>query len=245
MAPPADPRTLALGLAGIRLGIGGVLTVAPQFGARLWIGPDTGGPGTRVLARALGARDVVLGYRTLRAVQQGEPVAGWLQIGAMADTADVVAGLIAMRGLPGHRRFTMPLIAGAVGAACFWAARQGFGDAQDAAEATSPEQGVGEGPTGWDPPAAPVPDDVLDLDELAPDALPEDRVLGGDQRPRVGLDAHPAESDELDAEEAATLLEVTADRIDVLVADGLLVPVGDGARRFRREDVLAVRIVGG
>ena len=46
-------------------------------------------------------------------------------------------------------------------------------------------------------------------------------------------------------EDASELLEVTPDRIEVMVSEGLLTPVGDGEPRFRRTDVLAVRELGG
>jgi hypothetical protein len=51
--------------------------------------------------------------------------------------------------------------------------------------------------------------------------------------------------DLLDADEASALLEVAPDRVDVLVEEGLLTPLGDGEqRRFRRSEVLAVRDLG-
>ena len=133
-----DNRNVAIGLAGIRIGIGAALVVAPTFAGRLWVGPGADGAGSKVFARALGARDVVLGYRTLRAALDGEEVEGWLQIGAMADAADTVAAGVAYAGIIGHRRYTMPLISSAMGAACFWAARQGSGTAQEAADEVSP-----------------------------------------------------------------------------------------------------------
>jgi hypothetical protein len=46
-------------------------------------------------------------------------------------------------------------------------------------------------------------------------------------------------------DEASTLLEVTPDRVEVMVEEGLLSPVGDGPRRFRRAEVLAARELGG
>ncbi|HVX19825.1 MAG TPA: MerR family transcriptional regulator [Acidimicrobiales bacterium] len=53
----------------------------------------------------------------------------------------------------------------------------------------------------------------------------------------------------LDDAEAASELEVQPDRIQVMVDQGLLTPVGDtdaeGGRRFRRADVLALRELGG
>ena len=51
--------------------------------------------------------------------------------------------------------------------------------------------------------------------------------------------------DLIDAAEASALLEVAPDRVDVLVEEGLLTPIGDGdQRRFRRSEVLAVRDLG-
>ena len=47
------------------------------------------------------------------------------------------------------------------------------------------------------------------------------------------------------AEEAAGLLEVAPDRIEVMVAEGLLTPVGDGELRLSRSEVLAARELGG
>ena len=49
----------------------------------------------------------------------------------------------------------------------------------------------------------------------------------------------------IDAEAASELLEVTPDRIDVMVSEGLLTPVGDGELRFSRAEVMATRELGG
>jgi hypothetical protein len=46
-------------------------------------------------------------------------------------------------------------------------------------------------------------------------------------------------------EDASALLEVTPDRIEVMVSEGLLTPVGEGERRFRRAEVIAARELGG
>jgi hypothetical protein len=46
-------------------------------------------------------------------------------------------------------------------------------------------------------------------------------------------------------EEASALLEVVPDRIEVMVSEGLLTPVGEGALQFRRAEVLAARELGG
>jgi hypothetical protein len=46
--------------------------------------------------------------------------------------------------------------------------------------------------------------------------------------------------------DASALLEVAEDRIPVMVEEGLLTPVaGDGDLRFRRSEVLALRLLGG
>lgn len=45
--------------------------------------------------------------------------------------------------------------------------------------------------------------------------------------------------------EASRALEVTPDRVEAMVQEGLLTPVGEGPdRRFRRSEVLAVRQLG-
>ena len=54
-----------------------------------------------------------------------------------------------------------------------------------------------------------------------------------------------APDDLIGVEEASALLEVTADRVEVMVEEGLLTPVGTGERRFRRAEVLAARELGG
>jgi hypothetical protein len=54
-----------------------------------------------------------------------------------------------------------------------------------------------------------------------------------------------APDDLIGVDEASALLEVTADRVDVMVEEGLLTPVGDGDRRFGRAEVLAARELGG
>jgi hypothetical protein len=120
----AELRTLDLGLGAIRIGVGGALMVAPRWAGRLWVGPGADGPGSLVLARALGARDVALGARILAAVRNGEPTGPWVTAGFVADGADAVASLIARRHLSGARRALVPLVAAVVGAAGAWSARQ-------------------------------------------------------------------------------------------------------------------------
>ena len=116
-----DNTTIKL-LGALRLGVGAALVAAPAFAGRIWVGPDADGPGTKVFARAIGARDVLLGLRTLTALRDGESPARWLQLGFAADAADAVATALAFRNLTPARRVAMPLIAGGVGALGYAAA---------------------------------------------------------------------------------------------------------------------------
>jgi len=56
--------------------------------------------------------------------------------------------------------------------------------------------------------------------------------------------SEPHEDDLLDATQAAEVLQVPADRIEVMVDEGLLTPEGDHGR-FRRSEVEALRLQGG
>lgn len=113
----SGPNPLDLGLGVVRVGVGAALVVAPAWAGRIWVGPGADGPGSRVFARALGARDVALGARILRGLQSGQDVRHWVTAGFTADVADVVATMIAARNLTPGRRAVMPLIAAGVAAA--------------------------------------------------------------------------------------------------------------------------------
>ena len=50
----------------------------------------------------------------------------------------------------------------------------------------------------------------------------------------------------VDADEAAEILEVARDRVQVMVEEGLLTPVDEGGeQRFRRAEVIALSELGG
>lgn len=118
-----DPQKLALFVGAIRLGIGTALVAAPRFAGGVWIGENAGGKGIDVFARAIGARDVVLGARTLAAVRAEGPARHWLKLGFAADAADAFATALAFKSLSRGRAVAMPLIAGAVAAAGYTAAK--------------------------------------------------------------------------------------------------------------------------
>src|SRR5580765_6643234 len=87
-----------LSLARVALGV--TALVAPQLPARPWVGQDADRPSVRLLARALGARDVALGLGGLLAMRHDAPVRGWIEGGAFADAGDFVATLLHFRSLP-------------------------------------------------------------------------------------------------------------------------------------------------
>ena len=54
-----------------------------------------------------------------------------------------------------------------------------------------------------------------------------------------------APDDVVGVAEASRILEVAPDRIEVMVAEGMLTPLGDGELTFARAEVLAARELGG
>lgn len=95
-----------IGLGRTVLGL--VALTLPEIPARPWVGQSVAGTtGGRVLARALGARDLVLG---LGAVQTASP--GWAAAGAGADALDALVTLGSFPELPRRGRFLVLLSAG-------------------------------------------------------------------------------------------------------------------------------------
>jgi hypothetical protein len=72
------------------------------------VGADSGG--TRVLLRAIGARDLALGLGVLLALDRDAAARGWLQASAVADGLDAAGCLLARRQL---RPIVFPAVAGA------------------------------------------------------------------------------------------------------------------------------------
>ena len=99
MTRDAAVRYARLFAAG-RTVLGVAALLAPALPARPWVGDDADRPTAKVLARALGARDVALGVGPLLALRHGAPVRGWIEAGGLADSGDVLATLVAFRSLP-------------------------------------------------------------------------------------------------------------------------------------------------
>lgn len=75
---------------------------------RPWIGSDASRPAAKLLARAIGARDLVLGLGTLQS-----PDRRWLGAALVADTADLALTVAAREHLPKRGHVLVSLIAGA------------------------------------------------------------------------------------------------------------------------------------
>jgi hypothetical protein len=109
-------RRLALlnGLARSALGV--VALAAPGLPLAPWVGAAATQPSARLLARALGGRDLALGLGTLWAIGRDEPLVGWVAAAGVADAGDVAATLGHFSSLPRAGRWAV-LLAAAGGAA--------------------------------------------------------------------------------------------------------------------------------
>jgi hypothetical protein len=97
-----DVARLARGLALNRMSFGIGLTLAPGLYARAWVGSDAAREDTtKVLARALGARDLALGAGGLLALRAGdmERSRRWFAAQGMTDAVDLIA-TVAARDVP-------------------------------------------------------------------------------------------------------------------------------------------------
>jgi len=115
MASPVAHR-LAQFVAVGRLGIGATALLAPTLMTRPWVGDAAGTPEARLLARAMGGRDLALGLGTLRALGTDDTEARpWVALAGMADAVDAVVTVAAFRRLPAGTRWA--ILAATAGAA--------------------------------------------------------------------------------------------------------------------------------
>jgi hypothetical protein len=98
-----DQRQVVRMLAVARVAIGVAATAMPGVTGSLLFGPKANSPALRLVTRSFGARDVVIGLGTLRALDQDVDAAGWARASAASDAADAVAALIAARAVPTAR----------------------------------------------------------------------------------------------------------------------------------------------
>src|SRR5690606_2529086 len=84
-----DQRHVVRMLAMVRIAIGVVAFVAPRRAGALAFGARTPSPAFEQVTRAFGARDVVLGVGTLRALDRDVDAEGWARMSAAGDASDV------------------------------------------------------------------------------------------------------------------------------------------------------------
>jgi hypothetical protein len=107
------PRTLAHIVALGRVAIGALAVVVPTAVSRPWIGTASEGRGVRVLARAMGGRDLALGIGALRALHLSDQEARpWVAAGGMADAVDALVTLAAFGSLPRRTRWGILALTG-------------------------------------------------------------------------------------------------------------------------------------
>ena len=112
-----DDRQVATWYAAGRLALGAGLVLVPGV-LKGWIGEDAGRPGTKVVARAFGARDIAIALGTLLALEEGTAVRRWLQAGALVDAADALSSLVGVAGIPrgkAARAFALAVVGAVTG----------------------------------------------------------------------------------------------------------------------------------
>jgi hypothetical protein len=105
-------RTTAAAVLSIRIAYGAALVAAPSRLTRRWLGPAAEHGPTQLLARALGAREVLLHAGGLAAALRGRPVRPWLAASIAGDLTDIASTLAARRELPGESPAATAAVAG-------------------------------------------------------------------------------------------------------------------------------------
>jgi hypothetical protein len=119
-----EPRDLATALARGRIAIGAAALAVPGAGARVMFGGDGSQRGMKAVMRMLGGRDLVLGLGVVIALDRGAPVRGWLEAGAVADTVDLVACVLARNEMPRSAYINTVALAGGAALAGLWLSRR-------------------------------------------------------------------------------------------------------------------------
>jgi hypothetical protein len=118
----ADAETLAKAIALVRIGIGITALAAPAVMAGPWVGAAAKVPQAKLLARAMGMRDVALGAGALLACARGEDAHSWVRMGALSDAMDATLTAASFRRLPKLGRWGVLASAGGAAVAGLWAA---------------------------------------------------------------------------------------------------------------------------
>ena len=106
-------RALAVLISAGRLLVGVAFIAKPTVMERAWIGKQARLPGAQLLARAVGARDLVLVLGGLQAVTREDGSARqWLAAAGICDAVDFGATWAAGRAIPRQARSGVLAIAG-------------------------------------------------------------------------------------------------------------------------------------
>jgi hypothetical protein len=106
-------RILALLISLGRLVFGVAFIARPKLMERVWIGRQARIPGAQLLARAVGARDLVLGLGGMQALTRDDGSARpWLGAAALCDAVDFGATWAAGRTIPRRARRDVLVTAG-------------------------------------------------------------------------------------------------------------------------------------
>jgi hypothetical protein len=106
-------RILAVLISFGRLVFGVAFIAKPTLMERAWIGKQARLPGAQLLARAVGARDLVLGLGGLQAVTRDDGSARpWLAAASICDAVDFGATSAAGRRIPRRARTGVLAVAG-------------------------------------------------------------------------------------------------------------------------------------
>ena len=90
-------------LALMRLAIGATLLVVPRRFVQVWTG-EASERAVGVPARALGVRELALGFGTLSALGQRASLRAWVRAGVLCDASDALIAIVACRRAPPLRR---------------------------------------------------------------------------------------------------------------------------------------------
>jgi hypothetical protein len=105
-------RVLAALISLGRFAFGIAFIAEPKIMDQVWIGKQARVPGAQLLARAVGARDLVLGCGGLQALARDDGSARpWLGAAAVCDAVDFGATWAAGRGIPAEPRRNVLAIA--------------------------------------------------------------------------------------------------------------------------------------
>jgi hypothetical protein len=99
------PKGLAIALAVSRTGFGLNYLLRPEQARTSWIGRAAKKPGTQVIVRSQGIRDLALGAGALRAAVRGDAreLRSWVAGQTASDLVDFVATWLARDDLPKRR----------------------------------------------------------------------------------------------------------------------------------------------